>query len=533
MKNFILITLIICVFSMQFSVYADTENLVDETLETADDSLTELLTEEQSYIVSEAPLQEASQDEIDYQNVNTAATETSTDVHIIDFDTLSVGAVGVPVFDGDFGQTAKREVKKDGVNNLLYIERNLTNNDTGAWVQKTFSNAIDASVGFVFEFSAKQTVSKAKTLNIYSADGSICLFEFGISNTGKVNGKEVSLPNNTDGNLHHYKITVSSQGKIKLSYDGSDISGTFDVKSTSAPNKYRITVGKSTDVSNYMYIDDIMFYSLINPIPRKPEFEIQKDGKTVITSEDNYDIYYTVDGTYPTKNSGILYTEPVAVDDDCYLRAICVNDDAISVCANIGPYPIEYVEKPITPVYSEKMYLLDFEKLTQGAIGTGLGVFDNDWGMCESKEIISENGNLAAHLVKKLSSSATATWLQHTFSDDLVIDTDLGFEFSLKQTLDRGKWVSLYDTSGSTFLKFEFGNLNVAKINGIQVKLENNLDGNYHHYKFEIKENGKIDFWYDGNKVDSSFFATGSVELARSFFSRWTGNRGRGKLFYN
>ncbi len=59
-----------------------------------------------------------------------------------------------------------------------------------------------------------------------------------------------------------------------------------------------------------------------------PEFSLP-EGKYIdeieveITSNPECEIYYTLDGSYPSKESGILYTEPVKISDDCpFLKAV-------------------------------------------------------------------------------------------------------------------------------------------------------------------------------------------------------------------
>lgn len=169
---------------------------------------------------------------------------------------------------------------------------------------------------------------------------------------------------------------------------------------------------------------------------------------------------------------------------------------------------------------SDLGYLMDFENLSAGPVGNGLGVFDADFGMCESRNIISENGNLAVEVVKILSSSPTGAWVQHTFDDDDVIQGGMCIEFSVKQTVDRSKNVNFYNnTSGTQFLSFVFGKNGTGSINGTTVSLPNNLDGEYHHYKFQINDSGSIMFWYDNTLVDGNFTVKSTALLKRYRFN--------------
>ena len=449
-----------------------------------------------------------------------AADEFAENIYVEDFESFDTERVGVPYFKGDFGECTAREVRTDGIGKAVYIERNLKANDTAAYLIRSLTEEISEAEGYTVEFSAKFEGDKSRWLTIYSAEGLNITFEVGRTGMGKVNGKVVSLPSNTDGKYHSYKMVVSADKRIRAYYDGEELSGSFEAKFNGAPIRYRLSVGRSEDEANGAYFDNIMIYGNDNPAPSMPRFEIVRGGLTEIAADSDCTVRYTTDGSYPDESAAV-YEAPVSVEDGAYLRAVAVRDTdgEVSACADNGPYPIEYEEKPIIPVYGDKMYLMDFEKTEVGAIGTGLGIFDNDWGMCESKDIISENGNKAAKLVKKLSSVTTGAWLQHRFEGDKIIDKAFVFEFSLKQTLDRAKWVNLYNSQNDIIISFEFGAKDTGKLNGTALALPSNIDGEYHSYRFEVSDNGSVKLFYDGKRIDGDFSAKGAVELARFRFT--------------
>ena len=54
-----------------------------------------------------------------------------------------------------------------------------------------------------------------------------------------------------------------------------------------------------------------------------PEGKYIDEIEVVISAEPGCEIYYTLDGSYPSKENGNLYTEPVIISDDCpFLKAV-------------------------------------------------------------------------------------------------------------------------------------------------------------------------------------------------------------------
>lgn len=66
------------------------------------------------------------------------------------------------------------------------------------------------------------------------------------------------------------------------------------------------------------------------------EFEL------ALTADNNSDIYYSLDGTYPSANRGILYTEPITVSSTTSIRAIAYSEDKIKSVPSSCEYKMEY-----------------------------------------------------------------------------------------------------------------------------------------------------------------------------------------------
>ena len=77
--------------------------------------------------------------------------------------------------------------------------------------------------------------------------------------------------------------------------------------------------------------------------------------KTVeLTSADDYEIYYTTDGSEPNDQTGIFYESPLTISEDMTLKAICVDDDGNASPVAEATYEFTtkkvYVYKKITSI---------------------------------------------------------------------------------------------------------------------------------------------------------------------------------------
>ena len=85
----------------------------------------------------------------------------------------------------------------------------------------------------------------------------------------------------------------------------------------------------------------------INDICSTPEFSVSSgvyndEFELEITADSNAEIYYTIDGSYPSVNS-ISYSEPITISETTSIRAIAYSDDKTKSIPSAQEYKIEYL----------------------------------------------------------------------------------------------------------------------------------------------------------------------------------------------
>lgn len=81
-------------------------------------------------------------------------------------------------------------------------------------------------------------------------------------------------------------------------------------------------------------------------------------------ADDGCEIYYTLDGSYPSKNRGIKYSEPIQIDSTSSIRAIAYTDNCIKSLPSSNEYKIEYYA-------DEEDFTIDDRGYITGYNGTG------------------------------------------------------------------------------------------------------------------------------------------------------------------
>ena len=143
---------------------------------------------------------------------------------------------------------------------------------------------------------------------------------------------------------------VSTQGKTKTmsgtSFSAPMAVSLFTQMMTLYPElsneeiEHRIKA--SADATDMFYECGLFGYGIIDAIGsaglernESPDFSLP-EGKYIdeiaveISAEPGCEIYYTLDSSYPSKENGILYTEPVRISDDCpYLKAVAYKEGAM------------------------------------------------------------------------------------------------------------------------------------------------------------------------------------------------------------
>ncbi len=62
-----------------------------------------------------------------------------------------------------------------------------------------------------------------------------------------------------------------------------------------------------------------------------------------IEAPDGYSIYYTTDESYPSRQNGELYTQPITIDSTTSIRAVTYSEDGIRSTPNAKEFKIEYL----------------------------------------------------------------------------------------------------------------------------------------------------------------------------------------------
>ena len=143
---------------------------------------------------------------------------------------------------------------------------------------------------------------------------------------------------------------VSTQGKTKTmsgtSFSAPMAVSLFTQMMTLYPElsneEIEHKIKASADATDMFYDCGLFGYGVIDAIGsaafdrnESPDFSLP-EGKYIdeiaveISAEPGCEIYYTLDSSYPSKENGILYTEPVRISDDCpYLKAVAYKEGAM------------------------------------------------------------------------------------------------------------------------------------------------------------------------------------------------------------
>lgn len=134
-------------------------------------------------------------------------------------------------------------------------------------------------------------------------------------------GKKIYLESETEGAAFYYTLdgTDPKVSETAVLYEAPFIVGTSG------------TVVRAYARSNGYLDSEISEHTVeIGQLPA-PVFSVTEDNvylntSLTITADSFAEIYYTVDGADPTKESGTLYTEPIEISDDVTVKAVAVSD---------------------------------------------------------------------------------------------------------------------------------------------------------------------------------------------------------------
>ena len=149
-------------------------------------------------------------------------------------------------------------------------------------------------------------------------------------------------------------------------------------------------------------LDAILIYDTQTPRAETPTITLDDDNYTftLSTSEENAEIYYTLNGDTPSKNVGTLYDgEPVRLSSNCTIQAITVAPEKrISQVAdlttkyttyklNVQAWPNTYGAVTLTPEATGNKYLPGTQVTLRAAAKTGFGFIG--WSATKTGEVLS------------------------------------------------------------------------------------------------------------------------------------------------
>lgn len=145
---------------------------------------------------------------------------------------------------------------------------------------------------------------------------------------------------------------------------------TYTIKISGATKESQITFSANVKTNNRFFIDDITITSGWSEEEQDetidaPTFSIPSEAtitegtKISLSTQTNYSIYYTTDGTEPSKDNGTLYTDGIIINTDIIIKAIAVDNEKSSEIATAKYYikkqdnetpELEDVEAPVFSV---------------------------------------------------------------------------------------------------------------------------------------------------------------------------------------
>lgn len=127
-----------------------------------------------------------------------------------------------------------------------------------------------------------------------------------------------------------------------------------------------------------------------------------------LTAESDSSIYYTTDGTYPSKSGGTLYTEPIIISSTTSIRAIAYSDDKVKSIPSAEEYKMEYYADESEFTIDSRGYITGYKGNTPEIVvpdtingvvvrGVARNAFFDDLDP-SNPDIIEQYGDLSDHL---------------------------------------------------------------------------------------------------------------------------------------
>lgn len=201
------------------------------------------------------------------------------------------------------------------------------------------------------------------------------------SNTSTASAKDITISCETEGAQIYYTLDDTEPDKESTLYtEPIHIATTTTVKAIAYATINGEEVSSEVITATYeIYLN-------------APKFSVEPgtyaEAQTLtLTAYNDASIYYTVDGTEPTEES-ILYTEPIAITTNTFIKVIAINGEVKSPVAE-GYYIINASSMTATFNFTENTYGYDVSsgnttyvvsKLTEGDVTINLAVTVNATG---------------------------------------------------------------------------------------------------------------------------------------------------------
>lgn len=202
-----------------------------------------------------------------------------------------------------------------------------------------FGDGIDfVAPGHYVETQAKNTISKE------------CGTSFSVAFIDAAAATVLSMSFNLTPNEVKQKLIDSCVSMDELAYhDGFHAIEEYDFSDSNAP-KRAFLESDSPDESLYYGYGMPQILSALNLTEQNNKVNFSANSGTynnefelTLTSNENSQIYYTTDESFPSKANGTLYESPISIDHTTSIRAISISDDNAKSIPIAKEYKMEFI----------------------------------------------------------------------------------------------------------------------------------------------------------------------------------------------
>ena len=190
-----------------------------------------------------------------------------------------------------------------------------------------------------------------------------------------IDGNNVSVDVNSISNKQPIKNIYLKKGihKLELIAECIPPENNFEIY-FSLNNKQKELVDSSMLLTKFPADKNILPPQIL---PFKPEFDIQDSLYVTINSFDNSEIFYTLDGSDPTKKS-LKYEKPIKINSSLTVKAVVLKDDDISPVSIMNYKQTENIKIDLNFQPSPKYKAIGSATLIDGIYGS-TNLNDGKW----------------------------------------------------------------------------------------------------------------------------------------------------------